>query len=271
MAGRVYRESGVVPGDLALVEDLLGTPLVTGVRPRHGVLERHAHGGRRRVVAANVDLVMVVVSLREPPVSTVFVDRALVACEWAELAATVVLNKIDLAEGDDAGLIERLGSAYGSGGAGYGLHAISCETGEGVERLAGSIAGRTVVMTGPSGAGKTSIARCFVPGLDLAVGEVSPGTGRGRHTTVSARLVPLGGGAMLMDTPGLGLFGTDHVPRDMVAACMPELAALAGSCRFRNCLHLAEPGCAVKAAVSAGELPASRYGSYRDIMEAGEG
>lgn len=259
-AGRVFSTSPPVPGDLVRARREGGTLLVESVLPRQNTLTRADRSGDSRVVAANVDLVMAVMSVAEPPFAAGLLDRILAAAEYDRLKAVVVLNKTDLdAEGPGVLLAD-----YRS--AGYRCRPVSCRSGEGVEEIMALMSGRVVMMAGPSGSGKTSIARHLRPDLDLQVGEVSPRTARGRHTTTSSRLIPLGSDTFLMDTPGVAGYAIDHIPPEQLGGCFPEIAALQDGCRFRDCYHDREPGCAVTEAVESGQLSGARYQSYLELL-----
>ena len=219
-----------------------------------------------QIIAANVDMVLVIMSMKEPVFSDGFLSRALVAASWRELKATVILNKIDLCGRQEEKLENRILSTYGSKEAGYSVFLVSCKTGRGTDELFEHIRGLTVVMTGPSGAGKTTLVKYYNPSLDVKIGSLNPKTNKGRHTTVAARLIPLKKNTDLIDTAGLRMFSIDHIPRRELQFCFPEFANSIGNCRFRNCLHLSEPGCAVKAKVDDGSISEIRYGIYTNLM-----
>lgn len=260
VAGRVFSTKSPVPGDLVQARREGGTLLVERVLPRQNTLTRADRSGDARVVAANVDLVMAVMSVAEPPFAAGLLDRILAAAEYDRLKAVVVLNKTDLdAEGPGALLAD-----YRA--AGYRCRPVSCRSGEGVEEIMALMSGRVVMMAGPSGSGKTSIARHLRPDLDLQVGEVSPRTARGKHTTTSSRLISLGSDTFLMDTPGVAAYAINHIPPEQLGGCFPEIAALQDGCRFRDCYHDREPGCAVRGAVESGQLSAARYQSYLELL-----
>lgn len=262
LRGRFKRDQQrVVVGDVVRLEPEPGGELfgVLGVEPRRSLLARRVPEGRgARPVAANVDRVVVVTAARNPNPIPQLIDRLLVLAEANSIPAAVVINKIDL---DSAGALgDRLRAA------GYPVHRTSVKSGEGVAELAEALAGRVSVVTGPSGAGKSSLLNAVEPGLRLLTREVSAKVGRGRHTTVSAVMIPLSGGGFLMDTPGfsdVGLWGIDA--RDL-AHCFPEMRPLADQCRYGDCRHVSEPGCAVREGVEEGLVGADRYGSYRALL-----
>ena len=216
-----------------------------------------------KVVAANVDRVFAVVAAREPDLTLSLVDRLLVVAEASGLHAILVVNKIDLEGGAaKAVMLEQLYAPIG-----YRVLAVSAAGGSGMDDLRREICKGTSALMGPSGAGKSSILNALHPALDLRTGDLSRKTGRGRHTTVSSRLIPLECGGVVADTPGFGDVGLWGVAADDVAACFPEIAALEGGCRFRGCAHLREPDCAVLHGVEEGAVARSRYESYVRLRE----
>jgi ribosome biogenesis GTPase len=212
-----------------------------------------------RAIAANLDRVFVVTATASPNPIPQLIDRLLAVAEANALPAAVVLNKIDL----DPGLeLERRLRA-----AGYEVFLTSARTGEGIDPLRGALIGSTSVVTGPSGAGKSSLLNAIQPGLRLRIGEMSEKVGRGRQTTVGAIMVPLEGGGYLMDTPGFSEVGLWGIEARGLAECFPDMRPLIGQCRYADCRHVTEPGCAVRAAVEAGHIAADRYESYRALLD----
>ena len=242
-----------------------GEGLLRGVEPRQGgKLSRRAAGERdvEQVVAANVDQLVAVAAAADPPLNRGLLDRLLVSAERGELDVVVCLNKIDLAGGADfAGLLD------GYRRLGYRALATSALTGSGVEELRQALKDRTSVLAGASGVGKSALLMAVQPGLELRVGEVSAATGKGRHTTSAVSLLPLEAGGYVVDTPGVREFALYAVERDELGQCFPEMRALFGQCRFGNCSHLHEPGCAIVAAVQGGGIDPARYESYCRIYE----
>ncbi len=217
-------------------------------------------GARSRLIVANVDCLFVVASVAEPPPHPEFVNRVLAAAEWGHAPAVLVLNKIDLGDPEAVSAIRGIYQ-----GAGYTVFETCAATGRGVDALAGRLGDGVYAFVGESGVGKSSLLNRLDPDLDLEVREVGERTGRGRHTTAYSQLFPFRGG-YLADTPGMQTFqfpGDD--PLD-VPDCFPEMVRVEDRCRFDTCTHTHEPGCAVKEAVDAGQIHATRYASYAEIV-----
>lgn len=248
-------------GDEVLVEadDRGETWAIAEILPRRSSLARRAPGGGygERVVAANVDQVVVVFAAARPEPHVRMLDRFLVIAEGNDLAARVVINKADLVPD---GVPEATFADYPR--AGYPLHVTSIKTGRGIDELRDALAGRTSALSGPSGVGKSSLLNTLYPGLNLRVGEVSESVNKGRHTTVGALLHPLPDGGFVVDTPGLREIGMWGLAPEELDRCFREFRQLLSECRFADCTHRQEPDCAVRAAVEAGELSAARYDSY---------
>lgn len=248
----------VVVGDRVRLRSL-GTDegIIEEVDDRRSLLARPTRAGAPRPIAANVDRVIVVTSLR-PVTSRRILDRHLVGSEHLEVPAALVLNKVDLrrspSDGPDLDPYRRIG---------YPVFETSAHTGAGLDSLTGALAGRISALVGPSGAGKSSLVRAIVPGTDLAVGALSRRGGQGRHTTTVSTLHAIPGGGFVIDSPGIVDFGEWALPAERVADGFPEIRALAGRCRFRNCLHLNEPDCAV---AGAEEIDPERFSSYREMV-----
>lgn len=238
---------------------------IAEIHERRSKLARRTPGGGHgeRIVVSNVDQVVVVFALVKPTPHPRMLDRFLVIAEANELAARIVVNKVDLASESEAAAMfadhER---------AGYPVHLTSTKAGgRGLEALHDALHGRTSVLTGPSGVGKSSLLNALYPGLQLRVGEISESVNKGRHTTVGASLHPLPDGGFVADTPGLreiGMWGLDPTHLD---ACFPEFRALTPLCRFADCTHTVEPECAVLGAIAAGEVSAARHESYVKLRD----
>jgi ribosome biogenesis GTPase len=234
------------------------------IMPRRSRLARRAPGGGRgeRIVAANVDQVVVVFAAAKPDPHPRMLDRFLVIAEGNDLAARVVINKAEL-----VGVDETRTRFADYERAGYPVHHTSVKARIGLEELHDALAGRTSVLTGPSGVGKSSLMNVLYPGLDLRVGAISESVSKGRHTTVGSYAHPLpdAGGGFVVDTPGLREVGLWGLPPEDLDRCFPEFRPLIPRCRFADCQHGAEPDCAVRAAVEQGQISAERYESYRKL------
>ena len=262
LRGKVKRdEPRVVVGDRVELDsggdDGYG---IAAVGERRTLLERRMpHGRGAKPIAANIDEVLVVTAARDPAPIPQLLDRLLVIAEVNSLSAALLINKTDIDPGEE--LEARFARA------GYPVLRASVKRGEGLDEIRTHLSGRTTVLTGPSGAGKSSLVNALEPGLKLRVGAISERSRRGTQTTVSAVMVPLAVGGFLVDTPGfseVGLWGV--VPREM-ASCFPEMRALIDRCKYPDCKHLIEPGCAVLAAVTSGDIATDRWESYRRLLE----
>jgi ribosome biogenesis GTPase len=254
----------VVAGDVVELElHVSGAATITGVRARRSVLTRREAGAARRSqpIAANVDQVVIVAATRDPVPNPRMLDRFLVIAEANGLPATLIVNKMELDR--EAG--PRLRARYAP--AGYRVLGTSVVVGEGLAALAELLGGRTSVLCGPSGAGKSSLLNALQPGLRLRTGAVSTKWRTGRHTTVAAELLPLAGaaGGYVVDTPGIREVGTWGIDPNDLGGCFPEFRPYLDRCRFDDCRHLAEPGCAVRAAAAAGVFDADRLVSYERL------
>jgi ribosome biogenesis GTPase / thiamine phosphate phosphatase len=240
---------------------------ISEILPRRSKLARREPGGGHgeRVVVANVDQVVIVFAAANPEPHPRMLDRFLVIAEGNSLQARVVINKAELT--DEHQTRERFGDYER---AGYPVHYTSAKAGIGMEALHEALLGRISALSGPSGVGKSSLLNALYPGLNLRVGEISESVNKGRHTTVGALLHPLPDGGFVADTPGLREIGMWGLEAGQLDRCYREFQPLLESCRFNDCTHRVEPGCAVRDAVADGRVSAARYDSYlklRDELE----
>ena len=256
---RRRRLGPVVVGDRVRVRPLgADEGIIEEVAPRRSLVARPNPAGRPRLIAANVDLILVVGAVR-PGVSRRILDRHLVGSEHLDVPAALVLNKIDLESGG-AGAVDL--DPYRR--IGYPVFATSALTGAGLQSLADALNDRITALVGPSGVGKSSLVRRLVPGAELNVGALSHRGEQGRHTTTVSTLHAIPHGGFVIDSPGIVDFGQWALPPERVSHGFPEIRSHAGSCRFRNCLHLHEPDCAV---AGAPEIDPERLASYREMVE----
>src|SRR2546429_369699 len=253
----------VVPGDVVVLD---GTTIAE-IRPRRSVLARRAAQGssgagprRAQPVAANVDQVVVVAAARDPEPNPRMMDRFLVIAEANGLPSAIVVNKTELDPSVAVTVAERYRTAN------YQVLPTSVKANEGLAALRDLLRGRHSVFTGASGAGKSSLLNALEPGLKLRVGAISEKWRTGKHTTTAAELVPIAGVGYVVDTPGLREVGAWGIDPNELGACFPEFRPYLDQCRFDNCRHLAEPGCAVRGA-PAGAIDPDRLLSYERIYE----
>jgi ribosome biogenesis GTPase len=259
------QSSPVVVGDR--VEFVIEQPpygTITGVAERKTRLSRPAveNPEFEQVIVANVDQLVVVAAADKPRLKLGVIDRFLLAAERSGMSGCVCINKIDL---DPLKKYYRAAAVYRA--AGYSVIGCSALTGEGLEKIREIMQYRVSLFAGHSGVGKSTIINALQPGLEIKTAEISSATGKGVHTTTAVRLHPLGFGGYVADSPGLREIGLWEIKPGELAGLYPEMRELGGRCRFRNCVHIGEPGCAVKDAVARGELATERYEGYVRIYD----
>lgn len=258
----------VVVGDEVVCEaDEGGDYVIADILPRRNYVIRRASNLSKEshIIAANVDQALLMASLRSPETPTEFVDRFLVTCEAYKVPVTILLSKIDL---QDAEAVAEFRAVYQ--GAGYRVLEVSAREGRGVEEVRELLAGRTTLVSGNSGVGKSTLIQAIDPSLDIRTGEISESHHKGRHTTTFSAMYPLAGGGAVIDTPGIKGFGLIDIDEAELWHYFPEMMRVAPGCRFYNCTHTHEPGCAVVEAVKAGEIAWPRYESYLKILDEDE-
>ncbi|MGH9324484.1 MAG: ribosome small subunit-dependent GTPase A [Vicinamibacteria bacterium] len=248
--------------ELDAIRDTRG--VIHRVLPRSRALVRLGPGRKAKlqVLAANVDRIVIVSALFDPPYKTGLIDRYLVIAHQAEISPALAVNKIDLAGETTRRKAEGALAIYRS--LGYPLIWTSARSGAGIPELRSLLANRRSVLVGHSGVGKSKLAAAIQPGIRLSSGDVDR-HGRGRHTTTASTLFSLDSGGELVDTPGVRELSIRHVKREELERSFIELRPFLGECRFTSCSHIPEPGCAVKNAVDAGAIARERYMSYERL------
>ncbi len=244
-----------------------GTAVITEVLPRENYVIRRSTNLSRQahIIAANVDMAWLVVSLSFPEVKLPFLDRILVTCGVYGIPAAIVLSKVDLYRDLVPGQVDAFRAIYEN--AGYRVVETSVMTGEGLDTLREACRGKVNLFSGESGVGKSSLIKALDPSLDPKIGAISTAHLQGRHTTSLYEMYPLSSGGYVIDSPGLRGFGLVGLEKEEVGKYFPEMLRASEGCRFTPCTHTHEPGCAVKAAVEAGAISPERYASYLGMLE----
>ena len=261
----LYTQPVIVGDRVILTLDGAGGGVVEEVLPRLPVLARPDvfAGHLQQAISANVDQLLIVSAWREPALWLELIDRYLIAAERFRLTATICINKIDLAE--DLAECHAMMAPYRS--LGYAVVMSSAVTGAGLDAVRLLMLNQTSVLSGLSGVGKSTLLSAIFPGLNLRTGETSERRHEGKHTTTQATFLRVDGRTAVVDTPGIRDFGVAGLRPNELAAFFPEVADLAGGCRFSDCSHRHEPNCAVRAGVDDGRIAPSRYKSYVKIYE----
>ena len=240
--------------------------VITDIHDRKNYITRQSPHNKHmhHIVAANLDQSILLATLKEPKTSTGFIDRFLVASEAYHVPAIIVFNKTDLHKTKEKEKFEKIKSIYEK--IGYPVFAMSVTYNEGVEEVKELLKGKTTLLSGHSGVGKSSFINTIFPANIIKTQEVSGWSGKGLHTTTFAEMFDLPFGGKIIDTPGIREFAMMDIEPHELSHYFPEMKALIHGCKFNNCMHVEEPGCAVKAAVEANRIAAERYISYLNIL-----
>lgn len=260
----------IAVGDHVRFEPSCDTGAITEIQDRRNYIIRRATNLSKEshIIAANIDLAFLVVTLRLPEIKPAFIDRFLACAESYRIPVCLVFNKMDLYTEDELRQVEAWRQIYE--GIGYQVLTTSIPAQRNLDTLAALMRGKVTMLSGNSGVGKSSLINAVQPGFALKSAEVSAATLSGRHTTTHAEMIPLTGGGYIIDTPGVRSFGLVRTEREEVYHFFPEIFRTAAGCRYHNCLHVNEPGCAVKDAVADGRISESRYVSYLGLLEGDE-
>jgi ribosome biogenesis GTPase len=263
----------VAVGDEVAIEtenETEGTAIITKIFDRHNYINRQSPRNKHQhhIVASNLDQSMLVATVREPRTSQGFIDRFLVASEMFHVPAIVVFNKADLYKKKEQEQFEQWKEMYET--VGYKVFLVSAKNNEGIIELQVELVDKTTLISGHSGVGKSSLLNVILPELELKTKDISGWSGKGQHTTTFAEMFDLPEGGRIIDTPGMREFGLVDIEKQEVSHYFPEMRKRLNDCQFNNCLHVNEPGCAIKEAVAEGEISEDRYVSYVNILDSVE-
>ena len=258
----------IAVGDRVVIDmNSEGTAFISSIEERKNYIIRRASNLSKQahIIAANLDQAMLIVTVNYPITTTIFMDRFLATAMAYRIPVKLVFNKTDRYNMEDRKAMEGLIELHTS--IGYPCSTLCARSGEGLEALRGDLRGKVTLLSGHSGVGKSTIINQLVPGVNLRTGEISEYHNKGTHTTTFSEMIPLPDGGYLIDTPGIKGFGTIEMAGSEISHYFPELFKYSAECRFNNCTHRHEPGCAVLRAVEEGLISLSRYKSYLSIMD----
>jgi ribosome biogenesis GTPase / thiamine phosphate phosphatase len=241
--------------------------MITALVPRRNYVNRISPANRRQhhIIASNLDQSLLIATIKDPRTSTGFIDRFLVTCEAFHIPAIIVFNKSDLHEEHETTVYEERKAIYEK--VGYRVLLTSVEEEKGLDVLKETLYGKTTLISGHSGVGKSSIINAILEGVNIRTTEVSDWSGKGMHTTTFAEMYDIPEGGRIIDTPGMREFAIADITKDEFSHFFPEMKSRLNGCHFNNCMHLNEPDCAIKKAVLAGEIHEDRYISYCTILD----
>jgi ribosome biogenesis GTPase len=253
--------------EIEMENETENTAIITNILPRRNYINRQspAHKMHHHIVAANLDQCLLFATLKDPKTSQGFIDRFLVTCEAYHIPAIVVFNKADLYKKKEKEKYAELHEMYTA--IGYSVVLMSLQDQLGVEEVKSLLRDKTTLLSGHSGVGKSSFINAVFPDMRLKTQDVSGWSGKGMHTTTFAEMFDNPGGGKIIDTPGMREFGLVDIPKQELSHYFPEMAQLINDCQFNNCLHINEPGCAIKKALQEGRIHVDRYVSYCTILD----
>ena len=256
-----------VGDEVELEPEESGTAVITQIAQRRNYIARSSphQNKERHIVASNLDQALLFATIKEPRTSQGFIDRFLAAAEAYHVPAIVVFNKCDIYRKKEWDILEHRSAIYRN--IGYTILATSMETGQGLAELKAVLSNKTTLISGHSGTGKSTFINSLFPDLKLKTKDVSGWSGKGMHTTTFAEMYDLPFGGRIIDTPGIREFGITDISRQELSHYFPEMRDRISGCQFNNCIHINEPGCAIKKAVEEGLIAEERYLSYYNMME----
>ena len=258
----------VAVGDhVTLVPNNEGTAFITEIADRRNYIIRKASNLSKQshIIAANVDQAMLVVTVNYPQTSTTFIDRFLASAEAYRIPVVLIFNKVDILDDDELRYLDMMINLYET--VGYECRSISAERGDGVETVMQLLEAKVTVLSGNSGVGKSTLINRLLPDANLRTAEISDAHNTGMHTTTFSEMLPLPSGGYIIDTPGIKGFGTFNIEPEELSGYFKEIFHFSRDCRFSNCTHTHEPGCAVLKAVEDHYIAASRYQSYLSMLD----
>jgi ribosome biogenesis GTPase / thiamine phosphate phosphatase len=253
--------------ELEMQQDADETAMITEIYERKNYINRQSPSNRmqQQIIAANIDQSLLFATVKDPRTSQGFIDRFLVTCEAYHVPAIIVFNKIDLYRKKELDRLELLSAVYAD--IGYRIVAISVKERSGIDELRELLIGKTTLLSGHSGVGKSSFINVVFPSFDLRTQDVSGWSGKGMHTTTFSEMHDLPDGGKIIDTPGLREFGIIDISKQELSHYFPEMRALLPGCQFNNCMHINEPDCAIKKGLAKGLIDEERYFSYLNILD----
>ncbi len=244
-----------------------GTATITKILPRRNYINRQSPRAKhhQHIIAANLDQSLLVATLKDPKTSQGFIDRFLVVSEMYHVPAIILFNKTDIYRDKEFKKLEELNTMYGS--LNYSVYAISVEKEEGVAELHQLLYNKTTLVSGHSGVGKSTLVNYLLPDVGIKTQDVSGWSGKGMHTTTFATMYDLPNGGQIIDTPGIRELAVAGLEKEELSHYFPEMRQKLNDCRYNNCMHINEPGCAIKQAVVEKEIYEERYVSYVNILD----